>query len=179
MATRRQIREAFYSNLETAVGSGTTNELVPADQIGQDEPESDEEHPAIVHQDDYRKVPLNDGSSAPTELIRDSNGEVVKEVYSSYHEASFGVGIIDHDEQRKEDIYEAVRSYFEKYEKRPWPASDIQTDCRYVKVLDATSDDDTDAVPTVRGDRLIIRLGFSRKHERDVDPTQTVNRTVS
>lgn len=174
MATRRQIREAFYSHLETAA-----NGLVPAENIGQDEPESEEDHPAIVHRDDYRKVPLNDGSSAPSELVRNQDDEVVQEVYESYHEASFGVGIIDHDEQRKEDIYEAVRSYFEKYEQTPWPASDIQTDCEWVNVLDANSEDDTDASPTVRGDRLIIRLGFSRDHVRDVDPTRSVNRTVN
>lgn len=174
MATRRQIREAFYSHLETAV-----NGLVPPENIGQEEPESDVDYPAVVHRDDYRKVPLNDGSSAPTELVRNDAGEVEKEVYSSYHEASFGVAIRDHDEQRKEGIYEAIRSYFEKYEKRPWPESDIQSDCEWVNVRESNSEDNTDSSPTVRGDRLIIRLGFSRKHEHNVDPTRSVNRSVN
>jgi len=159
MATRRDIREAFYSHLESTVSG-----LVPADNIGQDEPETEEDFPAIVHNDDYRKVPLNDGSSGPTDIIYDNNGEVAELIYSSYHEASFGVAIFDTDEQRKEDIYEAVRSYFEKFEERPWPVSDIQADAEWIDVLDSTSQDDTDASPHVRGDRLIIRLGFARTH---------------
>lgn len=174
MATRKDIREAFYSHLETAVDG-----LVDPLNIGQEEPDSEEDHPAIVHNDDYRKVPLNDGSSAPTELIRNDSGEVIEEVYESYHEASFGVAIFDHDEQRKENIYEALRSYFEKFEERPWPSSTIQSDCEWVEVLNASSTDDTSANPTVRGDRLIIRLGFARQHGHEVEPTRSVNRTVN
>lgn len=178
MATRRDIREAFYSHLETAVGAGTASELVTANNIGEEQPESEEDYPAIVHRDDWRKIYINDGSSAPTELIRDSNGNVTTEVYETFHEGSFGVGMLDPDESHREDVYEAVRSYFEKYEERPWDESNIQADVEWVNVLDADSRDDPDAMPTIRGDRLIIRLGFSRAHTRDVDPMTTVSTDV-
>lgn len=178
MATREQIRTAFYDHIEQAVGSGTTSELVPADNISEEEPESDEDYPSIQHSDDYRKLSLNDGSSAPTDLIRDSNGNVTAEVYEKYHEASFGLSIRDYNESRRENIYETVRSYFEKYEDRPWDEADIQPDIFDVSVGDSNSEDDTDASPTVRGDRLIIRLQFTREQERDVVATTTVNTAV-
>lgn len=159
MATRKQVRTEFYNHLELAADG-----LVPADNITEEEPEGEEDHPAVVHNDDYRKVPINDASSGPTEMRYDNNGDLTEVVYSTFHEASFGVAIIDHDESRKESIYEAIRSYFEKYEKRPWDESEIQADVHDVSVLDSTSEDDSDATPNVRGDRLIIRLGFERYH---------------
>lgn len=175
MATRKAIRQAFYSEVETAASGH-----VPATNIGHEEPTSEEDFPAIVHRDDYRKIPINEASSAPTAIKRDASGNATDEVYETLHEASFALTFLDEEanEVAREDAYEAVRSHFEKFEHRPWPVSDIQTDVEWVDVLDATSDDDADAAPTVRGDVLIIRLGFTRDHDRPVDATTTVTHAV-
>lgn len=171
MATRKQIREAFYSHLETAVSG-----YVEPSNIGEEEPETEEEHPSLVHNDDYRKIEMNQASGAPSDVLYDSNGNATTEIYKSVHEGSFGVVIEDHDEQRKESIYEALRSYFEKYEFQGWDASTVQSDIEGIRVLDANSEDDTDSSPTVRGDRIIIRIQFVREHQKDVDATTSVNR---
>lgn len=171
MATRRDIREAFYARLESAA-----NPHVPAENITQESPGSKEELPTIVHNDDYRKIPINQGSGAPSEIEYDSNGDATAEVYETLHEASFGLGFIDHDEQRKEDSYEAVRSYFEKFETVGWDVESIHSDAEIIRVLDSHSEDDEDASPTIRGDRLIVRIQFTREHVKDIDPTTSVNR---
>lgn len=173
MATRKDIRQAFYNHLEIA-SSG----LVPADNISEEEPDSDENLPAIVHGDDYRKIPLNMGSGGPTHIVYDQYGDATEEVYHSVREASFGVVPLDTDESRREDIYEAVCSYFEKYEEPAWDASDIHSDVKWVRVLDANSTDQTNSTPLVRGDRLIIRLTFVRDHRKAVDAVDQMNLSV-
>lgn len=173
MVTRKQIRENFYSELEAS-----TNGVVPSSNISEDEPETDEDYPAIVHNDDYRKIPINQGSAGLEELVRDSNGDAIREVSITFHEASFGLSIRDTDEQRREGIYEDVRRYFEKFEQPQWDASTIHSDISEIWVLDSNSDDDTDSTPNVRGDRLIIRLKFTRRYERDVDSIDTVTSNI-
>lgn len=169
MATRRAIREAFYTNLENAVAA----HLDP-DDINQEQGEQPEDLPSLVHNDDYRKVPMNQGSAAPTEVKRDSNGDATAELYGTMHEAVFSCKVESDDEQIKEDIYEDLRQYFEKYEHPAWDASDIQSDVAWVRVVDSTSEDDPDHEPISRGDRLEIRLTF----QRDIENTGTAIQSV-
>lgn len=157
MASRRAIREAFYAELETAASG-----FVPTSNITQEEPNSDEDLPAIVHDDNYRQVPMN-RSAAPTDVTY-SNGVVQSITYSRMMQAQFSVTIISDDEQEKEDIYEAVRTYFEPYSTPIKDASSLQTDAHRVEVNDATSRDDPDREPTSRGDSLSINIGFERKY---------------
>lgn len=160
MADRRDIREAFYGELESAVSNIT--DVGPGD-ISQESPESDEELPAIVHNDDYRPVPINE-ISGPHAVETDANGNDAAFVFYSMMEAQFGVVVLDDDEQRKETIYEAVRRQFERYEHPWWDTTDLHPDVHDVDAQDATSDDDDDREPIVRGDRVIIRLGFKRDY---------------
>lgn len=175
MATRKQIRSAFYSELETAASS-----WVPADNISEESPNKPESYPAIRHRDRYRKVPINQASDAPTAVQRDASGDATAESYDTLHEAQFEVGISDSDESRREDIYEAVRSHFEKHDTSPktWPPSNIQADVEWVRVTDSNSDDDTDRMPLVRGDRLTISLVFKRRKNNTDSAIQTVDTAV-
>lgn len=169
MATRRQIREAFYADLETAVSGH-----LGADDVMQEQNEDEEVLPRVVHNDDYRKVPMNQGSAAPTRVARDGNDDATEEFFTTMHEAVFEVLVVSESEQTKEDIYEDVRTYFEKYEHPAWDASDIQTDVAWVRVLDSASEDDGDHEPIARGDRLEIRLTF----QRDLGKTDTAIQSV-
>lgn len=171
MATRRQVREAFYGELETAVSG-----LVPPSNIGQDDPDSDEDLPNIVHSDSYRKVPMNRGA-APVKVTEGTDGEE-EYTYVSMMQARFTVSVYSDDESEKEDIYEALRQYFEAYTHPVKDASSIQSDVHRVEVQDSNSDDLTDRDPVARGDRLAINLGFQRFYTQDVDPTTEVNQSV-
>lgn len=171
MASRRNIREAFYAELETAASG-----FVPASNIGEEEPDSDEDLPAIVHSDNYRRNPMN-RSAAPTDTTTDTDG-TQEEIYSRMMQAQFSVTVVSDDESEKEDIYEAVRTHFEAYTTPVKDASSLQADAHRVEVNDATSRDDPDREPTARGDSLSINVGFQRKYIRDVDPTTTVELDV-
>jgi hypothetical protein len=158
MATRRAVRESFYDELGSAVGS-----LVDTGNVSQEEPNSTEDLPAVVHDDDYRPVPMNNKSAA-TDVATDSNG-VSKVTFSTPMEARFTLTILAQDEQLKEDIYESVRSYFEDYTYSashfPDP-SEIQTDVHHVEVRDSNSNDLTEREPPARADVLLVTLGYER-----------------
>lgn len=159
MADRRDIREAAYSEMESAISGLST---ITAADITQESPESVEDLPRIVHRDDYRKVPMNDASAGPHEVNYDQNGSAAEVVYYSMMQGQFGVTVYHDNEQEKEAIYEALRRHFEKYEHGFWDESSIQADVHEVDVLDSTSEDDEDREPVARGDRLLVRLGFKR-----------------
>lgn len=169
MATRRQIREAFYSELETAVSAH-----LGADDVMMEQNEQEEVLPRVVHDDNYRKVPMNQGSAAPTRVARDGNGDATEEFFTTMHEAVFSVLVVSDDEQVKEDIYEDLRTYFEKFEHPAWDASSIQSDVAWVRVVDSNSEDDVDHEPIGRGDRLEIGLTF----QRDLGKTDTAIQSV-
>lgn len=161
MANRRDIREAFYNELELAI-SGLS--AITAGDISQEFPESAEEFPRIVHNDNYRQSPMNRASAGPHDVETDTNGNEAAFIFYSMMGAQFGVVVIHDDEQSKEDIYEAVRRHFERYEHQWWNESDIQSDVHEVDVRDATSEDDENREPIARGDRILVRLGYTRDY---------------
>jgi hypothetical protein len=184
MASRREVREAFYSELETAADG-----LVPPSNIGQQYPEAAEDLPTIVHNDNYRPVPMNRGA-APVEVV-DNNDGTSTEYYVTMMEAQFTLTVLSESEDTKEDIYEAVRSYFEPFEHPFKDTSDIQEDVHEVGVTDSNSNDQTDREPVARVDTLRINLGFKRlygdtndhvtdiEHEVDIDGDGTAENTYT
>lgn len=171
MATRRNIREAFYSELESAVSG-----LVDADDIGQENPGERENFPGIAHTDNYRKVPMNRGQGV-VDTTTDSSG-VQKEIYSTIIEARFSLVVVSDDEQEREDVYEAMRTHFEEYTHPVKDASDIHSDAFRVEVHDSTSEDSENRDPPVRGDRLAINIQFQRFYTKDVDPMTDIELDV-
>lgn len=175
MASRRDIREAFYSALEAAVPAA-----IDASDITQEYPDPDTDAaalPQVVHNDNYRKVPMNRGA-APARVEYTGGGDEDVYRYASMMEARFTVTMISEDEQLKEDVYEDVRRYFEKFQHPPWDESSIQEDVHSVEVTDSTSQDREDREPTARADRLSITLGFTRFYDADVESVDTIDRSV-
>jgi hypothetical protein len=156
MATRREVRRAFYSELETAASPH-----IGADRITQESPNSDEDLPTIVHNDAYRPSPYHTGG-APTRVTTDANDNIDSITYTKTMEAVFGLLIQDPDEQAKETLYEAVRSHFERYEHPIVDESTIQSDIHNISVDGSISEDQDDREPRVRGDRLQISVGYER-----------------
>lgn len=175
MATRRDIREAFYAELESAAAGH-----VAADNIRGENPESEEQLPSIVHDDAYRKRPINMASDAPIDVQRDMSGDATAETHGSLHDAQFSLLLWFTDEDAKEDCYEAVRSYFEKYEvsSSTWDPADIQSDVKWVRVEDATSQNDEDIDPVRHGDRLLVQLTFLRTYDNTGTAVQSVTTDV-
>lgn len=157
MATRRNVREAFYGELESAASSH-----LAASDIGQEYPNSGEDLPAIVHNDNYRDAQARwNARGAPVEVV--DNGDGTFDVkYVSMKQAMFQVLIISDDEQEKEDIYEDVSAYFEKFDYPRWDASSIQTDVHDVSVEGPDSQDTQNRDPPARGDLLTITLGYKK-----------------
>lgn len=171
MATRRQIREAFYSELETSVSG-----LVQSSSIGQEYPNEDEALPAVVHTDNYRDVPMNTKSGIVDTTV-DSEG-VQEEIYSQLMEAQFSLLVASDDEQEKEDIYEAIRTHFEEFEFPVRDATSLHADVNTIRVNDSNSDDSEERDPPARGDRLAVNVQFERFYVRDVTPATQVEHNV-
>lgn len=171
MATRKTIRETFYSELETAVSG-----LVPSDNIGQNYPETTEQLPAVVHDDAYRRVPMNTGS-APTDVTR-SGGDVQTYHYAVTMEAQFTTLILSESEMEKEDIYESLRTHFEPYSLGMADESDLHADIHRVEVLDVNSQDDEDREPAARGDSMTINIGFERIYDLDVEHIEDIQQGI-
>jgi len=157
MATRRQVREAFYAELETAVDG-----LVDPTNVTQEGPDGEEDLPAVTHGYQTRDAPLN-RETAP---IRSStqNGETTY-TYVKNIQILFSVTVQSDDAQLEEDIYEAVRTYFEKYDTPVADVTTIQSDVHDIDVTDATTDNDTERGPPLRADRIDIELTYQRFYE--------------
>lgn len=172
MATRQQIREAVYDNIETAVDG-----LVPPAQVSQENSNSTEALPTVVHNDAYRLVPMNNGRG-PTGVETNNDGAIIGHNHSRQIEARFSLTVRAEDELVKENIYEALRTYFEKYTVPVADESDIHPDVYRVEVTDSNSDDDEEREPVARGDTLTLNVFFEREYTRDVDPIDTVEQGV-
>lgn len=172
MATRKDIREAFYAELETAADG-----LVPPADITQEYPESEENLPAIVHDDAYRPIPMHNNSAAAG-VVRDESGAVIEYEYSKPMQAQFTVLVLSADEMEKENIYESLSSHFEEFTLPISDPSEIHTDLYRVEVLDVNSQDDEDREPVARGDSMTIHLDFERVYTRDVDSIDEVQHEV-
>lgn len=170
MATRRQVREAFYAELESAAST------LAADDIGQEYPNSEEDLPRIVHNDAYRKVPWNQ-NGAPKSVTENDDGTYDVN-YVTMMQAVFQVLIVSDDEQEKEDIYEDVRSYFERFEHPRWDESSIQTDVHDVSVEGSDSQDSQSRDPPARGDLLTIRLGYERLYATTVESISQITQEL-
>lgn len=170
MATRRDVREAFYGELESAASAHLS-----AGDIGQEYPNSEEDLPAIVHNDNYRDAQARwNSTSAPVDVT--ANGDGTYDVkYALMKQAHFTVLIVSDDEQEKEDIYEDVSAYFEKFEHPRWDPSSIQTDVHDVDVTSTNSQDSQSRDPPARGDVLTIKLGYKKFTAITVDDISEVN----
>lgn len=171
MATRRSIRENFYTELESAAGT-----LLSTADIGQEYPESSEDLPTIVHNDNYRRVPMNT-NTGPTAV--DKSGTGVTYYYSLPMEAQFTVLIMSQSETEKEALYNAVRAHFEEFTIPLRHPSEIHGDVHRVAVLDVSSSDEEGRDPTARGDSLTISLGYERILARDESEIETVEQNFS
>jgi hypothetical protein len=172
MADRRDIREAFYGQLESAVSPY----LDPSD-VSEEYPDTREDLPHLTHRDAERRERWSTGT-APVDVERDGSGNVSALVYSRPHIASFTLTLLDDDEQRKEDTYESLRRAFQRYTLPEVDESDLQTDVHRVTVDAANSNDQTDREPLARGDTMTVNVHYERFFTVDVDHIDSIGTGV-
>lgn len=188
MATRRDIRDAFFSELTSAVvgthtvdygSEGTDTVTVESDDVGLlGSFDLEDPLPKIIYREAYRALDINGVGSGPHHTVRDQSGAVDKEVWREYIEAQFVIEFRTNDELQKEIIYETARDAFAKYQFGPWPETGVHADVFDVQVLDATDTDDPSAETPVRSETLEIRISFYRNFDLQTDNIEQVNREV-
>jgi hypothetical protein len=167
MASRRDIREAFVTELENS--TSVTNVTVQ-------NPNNIESLPAISYTDDYREVPMNTKSS-PTDITY-LDADTARVFYTTLMNAQFTTTIVSDDEQQKEDIYENLRTHFEKYTHPVADVSDIQSDLYRLTVTDSTSSDFDGRSPRAYGDVLQIGFYYQRHYSIDLPRTDSVVQNI-
>lgn len=187
MATRGDIRDAFYGTLTNAAGTydvtdstGTVIDTVTLDaaDMGLRDPEQTEAFPTVVYHEDYRRVQYNDAGSGPDVRTYDANNDVDAEVWREYIEAQFIIDVRASNETYKEPLYEGIRNEFGKYEYRPWPVTNLHPDIIEIDVLDSTSVDTGDTENVIRGDQIEVRLTFYRDFSFSTDNIDSVETLI-
>lgn len=188
MATRRQIRDAFLSELQTAaVGThtvdygaeGTDTITVEEDDISiVGSHDLEDPLPKIIYRESYRDIIYNGAGAGPHFVERDSNGDVVRALWREYIESQFIIEVRTADELQKEIIYETIRAAFGKYQFSQWPESDLHADIFEVNVLDAQDTDDPAAETPVRSETLEVRISFMRNFELTADNIAQIDREL-
>lgn len=187
MATRGDIKSAFYDELlsQTATsftvtyGDGTT-ETVTLDNtdIRLTAPNEEEELPAIVFADTYTPFTHNGVGAAPDNIVRDSNGDVVEEVWKDHETAEFSVFVEASDEVVKEPIYEAIRRGFGKFETPLRNDSDIHANCTDVRLGATSRSDATEVEQPIRGDSVEVFIDFYRNYSRSEENIEQINQQI-
>lgn len=177
MATRRNIKNAFLSEIESAV-DGTTYPNGGSNTFSKDDVylsgmEDDTAYPRVVYSEFGFPVSYNDGSdAAPSEYTKNGSGEVTAEVYYDYAGLRFDVIVVG-SELDKEPIYEAIRERFAQFD--TWrDKTDLHADVQKIDTRGVNSPDDTDTENTTRLDVFSVEVVFKRK----VDYTGTPIRKV-
>jgi len=171
MVSREDLRIAVYNELETAVDG-----LVDADNVSQQYPETEEQLPAVVHDDAYRQIPMNIHTGVKN-VSTDNSGENIYH-YSMLKEAQFSLTVAARTETEKEDVYHALQEYFEAYTFPIKSASDIHEDVNRVTLSDTNSNDDDNSEPVTRQDTLSLNIEYERIYDLDVTPAEAVERGI-
>lgn len=187
MATRGDIRDAFYSQLSSVAGTydvtdtnGNVVDTITLDaaNIKLRHP-ADEDVPHIVYHDNYTRLGYNLVGRGPHDYELNQDGSVSAALYHEYVEAQFIIDLRvggDVAEQRKEPVYEQLRSTFAKYERGGWRPSDFHSDATRIRVMEASTADTGDVEDVIRGDQLEVRVEFRRIYrldEANIDSVET------
>lgn len=187
MATRGDIRDAFYSELESLAGTYDVTDAagnvidsveVTADDIKLRDPGNLEDPPEIVYYETYAPVTFNGVGGGPDYVVRDSNGDVIEAHYRGYEEAQFVIFVRAPSEPSKEPIYEAVRTAFGKYDDGHITASSFHEEATDITVGETSDADTGDVDAPIRGDQINVTITFFRNYVLDVENIESVELNV-
>lgn len=184
MATRGDIRDAFYDDISSVVG--TYDELdasgavvgtveVADDDIRLRDPGDTETVPEVVYYENYVPIEYNGVGHGPDYVKRDANGDVIEAHFRGYEEAQFNVFVRASNEARKEPIYETLRTAFGKYDDGYLTASDFHSDVTEIEIGNTDDADTGNTESPIRGDQFTVSVIFYRNYVLDVDTIQQIN----
>lgn len=183
MASRRQIKDAFYDELASAVvGSHTvtyedgTTETVTLDEhdVTLVNPDFTEQLPAVAYDDEFIPRTVNGVGNGPDNQVYDSNGQLQTNQFREYRTGIFTVFVGAHSDVVKEPLYEAVHKAFGKYDTSFAQTGDFHADVDRITVEDTSSTDVTDTEVTTRIDTLTVNVEFYRNYDENGDVIQSV-----
>lgn len=184
MANRRDIRDGFFSELETAAaqshtvtyGDGTTETLtLTTEDVDLISPRSNESQPRVVYDDNYVSREWNGVGTAPEKVTRDSNDDVTEEERREHMTGQFTISVEGSTEVHKEPVYEAIRRQFGQYDDGGAPYTDIHSDVTGVNVMDVTSDDYGDTENPLRVDTMVVEIDYFRDYVETGDNIDSVD----
>jgi len=187
MATRRDIRDAIYSELESAASgtftvtdaNGNTSTVsVATDDVALINADEFESLPAVAYDDSYNRRSVNNIGRAPDATETDNSGTLTKEIYCEYRTALVTIYVAASSEIEKEPIYESVHRAFGKYDSGITRASDLHADVEDVQVLDTSSADFSDEDAPIRMDTATVEIDFVRGYEETGDVVESVDQTT-
>lgn len=154
MATRKTIKETFLSDLEAASGS-----LVDNENVVLTDPNKVEDYPSIVYEAFDQPNPY--GGASTHNATDDANMDSGPHKFYEYIGIRFDVYVLADTESEKAEIYEALRSHFNRYNMWETPR-DFHGDCKEFEMVDGGDADDVASTDSVRGDRITFELVYKR-----------------
>lgn len=190
MATRRAIKDVFYSELNGLAGNytadygggDTESVTLDADDIGVQRSGDDSSLPSIHYLDNYRRVNWNGAGAGPVAVEYDSNDDVTRSVWREYIEAQFLVHVRGGNDVIIEPIYETVRDHFGKYQFANWSVKSLHADIIRINIEDATSIPVGSSENPEAVENLEVYITFQRDYEitsdGDVENIDQINHEV-
>lgn len=185
MATRGDIRDAFYNELASLSGTYTIDTGTSTYDITLDEsdirliqPSKPETLPQIVYSEDYTSVTYNGVGTAAHIREYDDNDDLSYIAWKEYVEAQFTITVRASDDLEKEPIYERVRRQFNQYQFGYWSTSDFANDVIDIDVVDARSVDTGEAESVIRGDQVDVLVTYFRRYKADPTLIETIKHNV-
>lgn len=182
MASRRDIRDAFYDELSSAAvtshtvtdADGNTTTLTLADDdVTLANPNMLEDLPQVAYDDEDVARTVNEVGDGQVTSRKDNSGNIEAYIYRERRTGVYTIFVAARSDIEKEPIYEAIHTQFEQYQFGPWNATDIHNDVEDVRVLNMDSVDVADEEHTKRVDTLVVELDYHRDYELTGDQIES------
>lgn len=173
MATKNQIRQAFYTALTGAVSG-----LVPSDNVKLLNQDDGENVPAVVYSVSDSPFAFNEVGAGPHEVVKQNDVVQYTEVHE-YREAQFFVYIRSDTRTEADSIEDAIHDEFGKYRSRHIAKTeDFHTDAKRIEVNEINDSGDPNAEPSFDGTVMNVFIIFKRVYTKNVVPIEEVNHDV-
>lgn len=188
MASRREIKDAFYDELASAVvgdhtvtyEDGTTETItLDSSDVFVVNPDFTEQLPAVAYDREFIPRTVNQIGNAPDDYIFDSNGNLDTEQYREYRTAVFTIFVGAASEVVKEPLYEAVHTAFGKYDTAFTNTGQFHADVDDITVEDTSASDSTDNEVVIRTDTVTVNIDFYRNYDKTGDTVESVESDVN
>ena len=170
MATREEIKEIVF----TLIGDSVEDFDYDVG-VSQQFPQSREDIPRVVYQDDYRPLLINGASASPSHVEYDEEDMVEFEEHREHIEGIFTISIRTSNDDDAEEMYEAVHREFGKYNFRyVADVKDLHDHIHKIEVQDVNDASDGNTNVPARGDTMQVFVRFWRDYRVEDENIETI-----